>query len=61
MLSKHVLRTGSCFRDKSKGLGPLAAKCRVVALGHKDPDIYRLNRECAPPNRTSEHVLFVIR
>ena len=61
MLSKHVLRTGSCFRDKSKGLGPLAAKCRVVALGHKDPDIYRLNRECATPNRTSEHVLFVIR
>ena len=50
----------TCFRDKSKGLGSLAAKCRVVALGHKDPDIYRLNRECATPNRTSEHVRFVI-
>ena len=60
VLCKRVLRTRSCFRDKSKGLGELAAKCRVVALGHKDPDIYRLNRECATPNRTSEHVLFAI-
>ncbi|CAE7750496.1 RE2 [Symbiodinium sp. CCMP2592] len=60
ILCKRVLRTRSCFRDKSKGLGPLAAKCRVVALGHKDPDIYRLNRECATPNRTSEHVLFIV-
>ena len=32
-------------------------KCRVVALGHKDPHIFRLNRECATPNRTSEHIL----
>ena len=60
ILCKRVLRTRSCFRDKSKGLGPLQAKCRVVALGHKDPDIYKLNRECATPNRTSEHVLFTI-
>ncbi|CAE7840841.1 RE2 [Symbiodinium necroappetens] len=60
VLAKRVLRTRSCFRDKNKGLGQLAAKCRVVALGHRDPDIYRLNRECATPNRTSEHVLFII-
>ena len=31
-----------------------------MALGHKDPDIYRLNRECATPNRTSEHMLFIV-
>ena len=60
LLSKRVLRTRSCFRDKSKGLGELRAKCRVVALGHKDPDIYKLNRECVTPNRVSEHVLFII-
>ncbi|CAE7223119.1 LZTR1 [Symbiodinium necroappetens] len=60
ILSKRVLRTRSCFRDKSKGLGELRAKCRVVALGHKDPDIYKLNRECVTPNRVSEHVLFII-
>ena len=34
ILAKRVLRTRSCFRDKVKGLGPLGAKCRVVALGH---------------------------
>ena len=60
VLAKRVLRTRSCFRDKNKGMGQLAAKCRVVALGHRDPDIYRLNRECATPNRTSEHILFII-
>ncbi|CAE7919464.1 GIP [Symbiodinium necroappetens] len=60
VLSKRILRTRSCFRDKSKGLAKLSAKCRVVALGHKDPDIYRLNRECATTNRTSEHVHFVV-
>ena len=59
-LAKRVLRTRSCFRDKAKGLGPLRAKCRVVALGHCDPDLRRLNRECPTPNRTSEHVLFLV-
>ncbi|CAE7665208.1 GIP [Symbiodinium sp. CCMP2592] len=60
VLCKRILRTRSCFRDKSRGLSQLMPKCRVVALGHKDPDIFRLNRECATPNRTSEHVLFCI-
>ena len=60
VLSKRILRTRSCFRDKSRGLSELIPKCRVVALGHKDPDIFRLNRECATPNRTSEHILFCI-
>ena len=60
VLAKRVLRTRSCFRDKAKGLGPLRAKCRVVALGHNDPDLRRLNRECPTPNRTSEHVLFLV-
>ncbi|CAE7350990.1 GIP [Symbiodinium sp. KB8] len=60
VLSRRILRTRSCFRDKSRGLTELIPKCRVVALGHKDPDIFRLNRECATPNRTSEHVLFCV-
>ena len=60
ILSKRILRTRSCFRDKSRGLAELVPKCRVVALGHKDPDIFRLNRECATPNRTSEHILFCV-
>ena len=60
VLCKRILRTRSCFRDKSRGLTKLVPKCRVVALGHKDPDIFRLNRECATPNRTSEHILFCI-
>ncbi|CAE7834550.1 RE1 [Symbiodinium sp. CCMP2592] len=60
ILARRVLRTRSCFRDKSRGIGELIPKCRVVALGHKDPDIYRINRECATPNRTSEHVLFCV-
>ncbi|CAE7209411.1 unnamed protein product [Symbiodinium sp. CCMP2592] len=60
ILARRVLRTRSCFRDKSRGIGDLIPKCRVVALGHKDPDIYRINRECATPNRTSEHVLFCV-
>ena len=60
ILAKRVLRTRSCFRDKAKGLGPLRAKCRVVAPGHCDPDLRRLNRECPTPNRTSEHVLFLV-
>ena len=60
ILAKRVLRTHSCFRDKAKGLGPLRAKCRVVALGHCDPNLCRLNRECPTPNRTSEHVLFLV-
>ena len=60
ILSKRVLRTRSCFWDKNKGVAPLKAKCRVVALGHRDPDVYHLTRECPTPNRTSEHVLFMI-
>ncbi|CAE7884771.1 RE2, partial [Symbiodinium necroappetens] len=35
ILSRRILRTRSCFRDKSRGLTELM--CRVVALGHKDP------------------------
>ena len=60
ILAKRVLRSRSCFRDKAKGLGELKAKCRVVALGHRDPDVFHLNRECVTPNRTSEHVLFLV-
>ena len=54
---KILARTRSCFRDKAKGLGPLRAKCRAVALGHCDPDLRRLNRTL---NRTSEHVLLLV-
>ena len=57
---KRVLRSRSAFRDKSKGIPPLKAKCRVVALGHLDPDLFSLSRECATPSRQAEYLLLCI-
>ena len=57
---KRVLRSRSAFRDKSKGIPPLKAKCRVVALGHLDPDLFSLSRDCATPSRQAEYLLLCI-
>ena len=57
---KRVLRSRSAFRDKSKGIPPLKAKRRVVALGHLDPDLFSLSRECATPSRQAEYLLLCI-
>ena len=60
VLCKRILRARACYRDKARGQGPLRAKCRVVCLGHRDPDLFSLNRQAPTPNRTSEHVLFML-
>ena len=38
MLSKRVLSARGAYRHKNRGQGELKAKCRIVALGHRDPD-----------------------
>ena len=58
ILCKRILRTS--YRDKARGQGPLRAKCRIVCLGHRDPDLFTLNRQAPTPNRSSEHVLYYI-
>ena len=60
ILSKRILRSRACYRDKSRGQGPVRPKCRVVCLGHQDPDLFSLNRQAPTPCRTSEHVVFMI-
>ena len=58
ILCKRILRTRACYRDKARGQGPLRAKCRSVCLGHRDPDLFTLNRQAPTPNRSSEHVIY---
>ena len=58
ILCKRILRTRACCRDKARGQGPLRAKCRIVCLGHRDPDLFSLNRQAPTPNRSSEHVIY---
>ena len=38
-LRKRVLRSRAAYRDKNRSQGELKAKCRIVALGHNDPDL----------------------
>ena len=59
ILCKRILRTRACYRDQARGQGPLRAKCRIVCLGHRDPDLLlTLNRQAPTPNRSSEHVIY---
>ena len=60
ILCKRILRTRACYRDKARGQGPVRAKCRIVCLGHRDPDLFTLNRQAPTPNRSSEHVLYYL-
>lgn len=57
---RRVLRSRACYRNKSRVPTQLIAKTRVVALGHLDPDLHRLNRDSPTPMRTSEHLLLAI-
>ena len=59
-LRKRVLRSRAAFRDKSRGVGPLRPKCRIVAVGCSDPDLWTLQRESATPTRQSEFLVFAI-
>ena len=59
-LKKRIIPARACYRDKSCGVGELRAKCRVVALGHLDPDLAEINRSSGTPGRVSEHMIFVM-
>ena len=60
ILRKRILRSRAAYRDKNRNQGELKAKCRVVALGHQDPDLYDLTRSSPTPGRATEHLLYLI-
>ena len=57
---RRVLRSRACYRNKSRDPTKLIAKTRVVALGHLDPDLYKVARDAPTPSRTSEYLLLSI-
>ena len=59
-LKHRVLKSRACYRDKSLGVGEVRAKCRIVALGHLDPDLKTVARNSATPGRTAEHLLYAM-
>jgi len=59
-LKRRVLRSRGCYRDKAVGLGELRAKCRIVALGHLDPDLAKISRSTATPGRLAEQVVYTM-
>ena len=60
VLKKRVLKSRALYRDKSCGIGEIKPKCRVVALGHLDPDLETLTRTSSTPGRIAEHALFAM-
>ena len=60
VLSKRILPSRACYRDKACGIGDVVAKCRIVALGHLDPDLPQLSRNASTPGRIAEHVMFLM-
>ncbi len=58
VMKRRVIKSRACYRDKALGVGEVRAKCRVVALGHLDPDIATLTRNTATPGRIAEHVVY---
>eukprot|EP00971_Amphidinium_carterae_P212051 4207657-Amphidinium_carterae.1 len=71
-LKKRVLRSRAAYRDKSSGqvatdrdglaVDPdnIAAKCRIVLLGHQDPDVRLLDRHAPVALRTTLHLVLQI-
>lgn len=59
VLSKRILKSRACYPDKACGNGELCPKCRVVALGHLDPDLKSLSRNAATPGRVSEQLVYL--
>ncbi|CAE7309156.1 TY5A, partial [Symbiodinium microadriaticum] len=59
-LSKRILKSRAAYRDKSKGIGPLRPKCRVVIIGCADPDLFQISRDSPTPTRLSESLLMTI-
>lgn len=60
LLKRRILRSRAVYRDKALGVGEVRAKCRVVALGHQDPDLEVLRRTSSTPGRIAEHVVFAM-
>ena len=48
------------YRDKSRGVGEIRAKARVVLIGCCDPDLERLTRDSPTPTRLSECILMSV-
>ena len=59
VLSRRILKSRGCYRDKACGIGELRPKCRIVALGHLDPDLKSLSRNAATPGRISEQLVYL--
>ena len=59
-LRRRILRSRAAYRDKNRNQGELKAKCRIVALGHEDPDLFDLTRSSPTPGRATEHILYLI-
>ena len=59
-LSRRILKSRAAYRDKSKGIGPLRPKCRVVIIGCADPDLFQISRDSPTPTRLSESLLMTI-
>ena len=57
---RRVLKSRACYHNKSRDPSKPIAKTRVVALGHLDPDLYKINRDAPTPSRTSEYLLLSI-
>ena len=60
---KRIMKSRAAYRDKSRGLGGLAAlkaKCRAVIIGCGDPDLRQLTRDSPTPTRLAEYVILSI-
>ena len=57
-LRKRIFRSRAAYRGKNRSQGELKAKCRIVALGHNDPDMYDITRSSPTPGRATEHLVY---
>ena len=60
VLKRRILRSRAAYKDKSRGLGELRAKTRVVLIGCADPDLRQLTRDSPTPTRLSETIIMAI-
>ena len=59
-LRKRILKSRAAYKDKSRGIGELRAKTRVVLVGCGDPDLRQLTRDSPTPSRLSEFLVLSI-
>ena len=59
-LKRRILKSRAAYKDKSKGIGELKAKTRVVLIGCQDPDLRQLTRDSPTPTRLSEAIIMAI-